>query len=70
LIGATTRSGLLSSPLRERFGITRDLDFYHEKDLVKIVKRSSAILDVAIEQDGSYEIARRARGTRGSQIGY
>ncbi len=63
LIGATTRSGLLSSPLRERFGITRDLDFYNEKDLVKIVKRSSAILDVIIEKDGSYEIARRARGT-------
>ena len=63
LIGATTRSGLLSSPLRERFGITRDLDFYNEKDLVKIVKRSSAILDVIIEQDGAYEIARRARGT-------
>jgi Holliday junction DNA helicase RuvB len=63
LIGATTRSGLLSSPLRERFGITRDLDFYNEKDLVKIVKRSSAILSVLIEQDGAYEIARRARGT-------
>ena len=63
LIGATTRSGLLSSPLRERFGITRDLDFYNEKDLLKIVKRSSAILDVIIEQDGAYEIARRARGT-------
>jgi Holliday junction DNA helicase RuvB len=63
LIGATTRSGLLSSPLRERFGITRDLDFYNEKDLVKIVKRSSAILDIAIEHDGAYEIARRARGT-------
>jgi len=63
LIGATTRSGLLSSPLRERFGITRDLDFYNEKDLVRIVKRSSAILDVSIEQDGAYEIARRARGT-------
>ncbi len=63
LIGATTRSGLLSSPLRERFGITRDLDFYNEKDLVKIVKRSSAILDVIIEKDGAYEIARRARGT-------
>jgi len=63
LIGATTRSGLLSSPLRERFGITRDLDFYDEKDLVKIVKRSSAILNVSIEQDGAYEIARRARGT-------
>ncbi len=63
LIGATTRAGLLSSPLRERFGITRDLDFYDEKDLVRIVKRSSAILDVPIEQEGAYEIARRARGT-------
>lgn len=63
LIGATTRSGLLSSPLRERFGITRDLDFYDEKDLVQIVKRSSAILGVVIDRDGSYEIARRARGT-------
>jgi Holliday junction DNA helicase RuvB len=63
LIGATTRSGLLSSPLRERFGITRDLDFYNEKDLIQIVKRSSAILGIAIEKDGTYEIARRARGT-------
>ncbi len=63
LIGATTRSGLLSSPLRERFGITRDLDFYNEKDLIQIVKRSSAILNIAIEQDGAYEIAQRARGT-------
>ena len=63
LIGATTRSGLLSSPLRERFGITRDLDFYIEKDLIQIVNRSSAILGIAIEQDGTYEIARRSRGT-------
>lgn len=63
LIGATTRAGLLSSPLRERFGITRDLDFYNENDLVRIVKRSAAILDVPIEQEGTYEIARRARGT-------
>jgi Holliday junction DNA helicase RuvB len=63
LIGATTRSGLLSSPLRERFGITRDLDFYDEKDLVLIVKRSAAILDISVDQDGAYEMARRARGT-------
>jgi holliday junction DNA helicase RuvB len=63
LIGATTRSGLLSSPLRERFGITRDLDFYNEKDLVLIVKRSAAILNISIDQTGAYEIARRARGT-------
>jgi Holliday junction DNA helicase RuvB len=63
LIGATTRSGLLSSPLRERFGITRDLDFYNETDLVHIVKRSASILNIVIEQEGAYEIARRARGT-------
>jgi holliday junction DNA helicase RuvB len=63
LIGATTRAGLLSSPLRERFGITRDLDFYTEKELVLIVKRSAAILTVPVDQDGAYEIARRARGT-------
>lgn len=63
LIGATTRAGLLSSPLRERFGITRDLDFYNEQDLVLIVKRSASILGVEIDQEGAYEIARRARGT-------
>ncbi len=63
LIGATTRAGLLSSPLRERFGITRDLDFYNEKDLMRIVKRSAAILDVILDNDGAYEIARRSRGT-------
>ncbi len=63
LIGATTRAGLLSSPLRERFGITRDLDFYNEKDLMRIVKRSAAILDVIMDNDGAYEIARRSRGT-------
>ncbi|MDR2018237.1 MAG: Holliday junction branch migration DNA helicase RuvB [Syntrophobacterales bacterium] len=63
LIGATTRSGLLSSPLRERFGITRDLDFYTEADLIKIIKRSAVILNVPINEDGAYETARRARGT-------
>jgi Holliday junction DNA helicase RuvB len=63
LIGATTRAGLLSSPLRERFGITRDLDFYDEKDLVLIVKRSASILNIPVDKDGAYEIAKRARGT-------
>ena len=63
LIGATTRAGLLSSPLRERFGITRDLDFYTEQDLIHIVKRSAAILEIAVDQEGAYEIARRSRGT-------
>lgn len=53
LIGATTRAGLLSSPLRERFGITRDLDFYQDNDLVQIVKRSCAILGITVEQDGA-----------------
>jgi len=63
LIGATTRSGLLSSPLRDRFGIVRDLDFYEEKDLVRIVKRSASILRVALDEEGAYEVARRSRGT-------
>lgn len=63
LIGATTRAGLLSSPLRERFGIVRDLDFYGEKELVRIIRRSASILKVPVEDEGAYEIARRARGT-------
>ena len=63
LIGATTRAGLLSSPLRERFGIVRDLDFYEEKELVRIIKRSASILDVPVDEEGAFEIARRARGT-------
>ena len=63
LIGATTRAGLLSAPLRERFGITRDLDFYGEDDLVRIILRSAGILNIAIEPDGAFEMARRARGT-------
>jgi Holliday junction DNA helicase RuvB len=63
LIGATTRSGLLSSPLRERFGITRDLEFYNEEDLSLILKRSARILDIEMEDDAALEIARRSRGT-------
>jgi holliday junction DNA helicase RuvB len=63
LIGATTRSGLLSSPLRERFGIVRDLDFYGEKELVRIINRSASILQVSIDEEGAYEIGCRARGT-------
>ncbi len=63
LIGATTRSGLLSSPLRERFGMTRDLDFYQEKDLMRIVFRSASLLEVEIDEEGAGEIARRSRGT-------
>ena len=63
LIGATTRSGLLSSPLRERFGIVRDLDFYTEDDLVRIIKRSASILGITIDEKGAFETAKRARGT-------
>jgi len=63
LIGATTRAGLLTSPLRARFGIVHRLDFYQEADLVHIVTRSARILDVAIESDATQEIARRSRGT-------
>ena len=63
LVGATTRSGLLSAPLRDRFGVTCRLDFYPAKDLAIIVKRSARILDFAIDDEGAFEIARRSRGT-------
>jgi len=63
MVGATTRVGLLSAPLRDRFGIFRSLDFYDEKDLVKISKRSAALLDIAIDDGGALELAKRSRGT-------
>ncbi|MBL4763046.1 MAG: Holliday junction branch migration DNA helicase RuvB [Gammaproteobacteria bacterium] len=63
LIGATTRAGLLTSPLRDRFGIVQRLEFYQVSDLTHIVKRSAGLLGVVIDQDGAREIARRARGT-------
>ncbi len=63
LVGATTRVGLLSAPLRDRFGIFRSLDFYSIDDLVKITKRTAYLLDVAIDDKGAYELARRSRGT-------
>jgi Holliday junction DNA helicase RuvB len=63
LIGATTRAGLLTAPLRARFGIQHHLDFYEESDLIEIVTRSARILDVPIEPDAATEIARRSRGT-------
>jgi Holliday junction DNA helicase RuvB len=63
LIGATTRAGLLTAPLRARFGIVHRLDFYLEADLVQIVTRSARILGVEIEPDATQEIARRSRGT-------
>ncbi len=63
LVGATTRSGLLSAPLRARFGVTMRLDYYAADDLATIVRRSAGILKVAVEPDAALEIARRARGT-------
>jgi Holliday junction DNA helicase RuvB len=63
LIGATTRAGLLTSPLRARFGINARLEYYDAALLTKIVKRSAAILDMPIDESGAYEIARRSRGT-------
>ena len=63
LIGATTRAGMLTSPLRERFGIVQRLQFYQVKDLQKIVIRSADILAISIEANGALEIAKRSRGT-------
>ncbi len=63
LVGATTRAGLISAPLRGRFGINFHLDFYPHEDLETIVKRSANILNVEIEDGGAQEIAKRARGT-------
>ncbi len=63
LVGATTRVGLLSAPLRDRFGIFRSLDFYNEQDLVIISRRSAALLEVKIDDKGAWELAKRSRGT-------
>lgn len=63
LVGATTRAGLLTSPLRDRFGIVQRLEFYGMSSLTKIVQRSAAILNASVELSGAREIARRARGT-------
>ncbi len=63
LIGATTKAGSLSTPLRDRFGITSRLELYSPEDLTTIVKRSSTILGIDIDNEGAYEIARRSRGT-------
>ncbi len=63
LVGATTRAGMLTNPLRDRFGIVQRLEFYGTADLATIVTRSAGILGLAIEAEGAMEIARRARGT-------
>ena len=63
LVGATTRAGLLTSPLRDRFGIVQRLEFYEVSDLAHIVARSAHILNIGIDPQGATEIARRSRGT-------
>ncbi len=63
LVGATTRAGLLSSPLRDRFGVICRLEFYSTEELTTIVKRSAGILNIPIDEKGAWEIARRSRGT-------
>ena len=63
LVGATTRAGMLTNPLRDRFGIVSRLEFYGEADLTRIVQRSARLLKVALEDEGAGEIARRSRGT-------
>lgn len=63
LVGATTRAGLLTAPLRDRFGVVQRLEFYSPEELCVIVKRSAKVLGVTIEEGGAWEIARRSRGT-------
>lgn len=63
LVGATTRAGMLTNPLRDRFGIVQRLEFYSSADLATIVSRSASILSLALDAEGAFEIARRARGT-------
>src|SRR5213595_124407 len=63
LVGATTRAGMLTNPLRDRFGIVARLEFYSPEDLTTIVTRSAKLLEIAIEPEGAVEIARRSRGT-------
>ncbi|UCF81018.1 MAG: Holliday junction branch migration DNA helicase RuvB [Acidobacteriota bacterium] len=63
LAGATTRAGLLTSPLRERFGIVHRLDYYTPEDILKIIRRSAALLNIEVTEEGAQEMSRRARGT-------
>src|ERR1700688_3160176 len=63
LVGATTRAGMLTNPLRDRFGIVARLEFYSAEELTRIVTRSAKLLEIAIEPEGAVEIARRSRGT-------
>lgn len=63
LIGATTRQGLLTAPLRSRFGVVNRLEYYEPEDLQRVIERSAGLLNVPIDRDGAHEIARRSRGT-------
>ena len=63
LVGATTRAGLLTAPLRDRFGVVQKLEFYNTDELKEIVRRSATVLGVEIDESGAIEIARRSRGT-------
>ncbi|HZQ72493.1 MAG TPA: Holliday junction branch migration DNA helicase RuvB [Burkholderiales bacterium] len=63
LVGATTRAGMLTNPLRDRFGIVQRLEFYSQEELTSIVRRSAGLLKIELHQEGAHEIARRARGT-------
>ncbi len=63
LVGATTRSGMLTAPLRSRFGLVNRLDYYSQQELARIIERSAGLLEIPVESDGALEIARRARGT-------
>jgi Holliday junction DNA helicase RuvB len=63
LVGATTRAGLITAPLRSRFGIVHRLEFYHPEDLLEILRRSAKILQIALDEEGAAEVAKRSRGT-------
>jgi Holliday junction DNA helicase RuvB len=63
LVGATTRAGMLTNPLRDRFGIVSRLEFYTAEELTRIVRRSAGLLNVTLAEDGAFEVARRSRGT-------
>ena len=67
LVGATTRAGMLTAPLRDRFGVVNRLEFYTEKELQTIIIRSAGVLDVEIDEKGALEMARRSRGTKACQ---
>ncbi len=63
LVGATTRAGLITAPLRSRFGIVHRLEFYRPEELLVILRRSAKILNIALEDEGAQEVAKRSRGT-------